>query len=489
MSKDYSTKFYLDSKKLTIQSTEKFSTLIIRPNKDTITKYFPNWGKEKYVISSKTGENNNFIITMTSYENNYEIIFISNKGIIDVDFETELATFNCPNITLETRDLFDKNIGSITLINPIGTPLLGKWIDSMYKTENFESTIINNILPIVPLEFSIAHSYGPNEKENCVIILYLNPENKYKSVNGINYNKMTVEYKYIEDNKYNTIFETPIVDKDGYLYIGVNNCTYNNTKLAEETNNYNDIFFNYIKIEDYMALTDEKVINLKLNYIRTNGITDTVNMILDSKNKLNLNSGYINYFISSSNSIPSSKNNNWEISAKNVNADPCFVGNTEILLYNNEIKYLNEIISGDIVKTLNGYKKVIRKLQTKVKDETIIITIPKNLFGNTPNRDTYVTTGHPIWCKNENDEYVRINSDRIAKIYSLKMERYDEWNKYNTNDGYVYTIQFADETAFYANELIADALSPHYFNFIKVDRNCVYDQLSGEDGIWPKLLF
>ena len=76
----------------------------------------------------------------------------------------------------------------------------------------------------------------------------------------------------------------------------------------------------------------------------------------------------------------------------------CYHQNT-FLQTPNGIK-IQDIKRGDLVKTKNGFKKVVRMLKSKLSYAKDFIVFKKDSLGeNIPNQDLMVTKGHPIYYR------------------------------------------------------------------------------------------
>jgi hypothetical protein len=136
----------------------------------------------------------------------------------------------------------------------------------------------------------------------------------------------------------------------------------------------------------------------------------------------------------------------------------CFIGDTTVLMKNNEFKKIQDIIIGDcILENVNTNKTNIVCNIYKKKICSKIFKIPKGAIGNT---DDLIGIDHPIFCNDFNN---RIFLSKIKECVDIII------------DDYIYNIQFEDEGTYYANGIMVDSLSPNH-QFFKLPKDMFIDK-------------
>jgi hypothetical protein len=128
----------------------------------------------------------------------------------------------------------------------------------------------------------------------------------------------------------------------------------------------------------------------------------------------------------------------------------CFIGSTQVLMFDNTYKSIKDIKRGDIIIEDIKTRKmnvVARMSKTNVFLNTIVNKIPKGLIGNT---DDLICSEHPIWCNKDQNRIFPSKIDGCEKVTLLEP---------------LYNIQYEDEGTFYANGIKVDSLPPYTPSF------------------------
>jgi hypothetical protein len=142
----------------------------------------------------------------------------------------------------------------------------------------------------------------------------------------------------------------------------------------------------------------------------------------------------------------------------------CYHPNTFLKTPKGEIK-IGNIKRGLLVKTKNGFKKVVRVLKQSIKHDKEFVVFEKGSLGNNiPNRHLMITKGHPVFYRGK-----YLNSIDFAK-YGFFDKIY--LKKINTDS--LYHIQFEGHECIETNGMWTTSL-PHNME-LKVPKDLYFDK-------------
>jgi len=145
----------------------------------------------------------------------------------------------------------------------------------------------------------------------------------------------------------------------------------------------------------------------------------------------------------------------------------CFHDSTMVMTNNGYVN-IKELKRGDLVKTLNGFKKLCRLLKILKLDNYKIIKFNKDSISeNIPSEDFLISDGHPIYYNN-----TYYNSNDFADNHKFKDINYIE-----LSDNYLYHLQFETHEVIYTNNLTTTSLPP-YTNYknLHLPKELYFDQ-------------
>jgi hypothetical protein len=374
---------------------------------------------------------NNFF-SGRNYFPNYGLSIYGNYGLID--------NINPDNIHfIQTSNIKDSLYGwsSTSPINSNGNIL-----------NNYSSYLFSNTLNDY-FSHKLLNSYNGSFNFYFWIKLTSDSNNPFFSLkipkNGSNI--YLDVYPEINENNSRYILSVNYNNNISYLNIG---------NISKDINNqysWDNITFSYIQqsqsIESYLNVYNRKIILVNTNIILESG-TD-INVGIDSSQQ-NTYDGYFSGLVISNTALTKE-----EVSILFSTSEICYHPDTLISTNKGDIKIKN-LKRGDLIKTLNGYKKLARLLTidcNKIED-TYIIFNENSLGNNIPNNKLIITKGHPIYYKGE-----YYNPEDFAESTDFNVNYID---KIIIN---MYHIQFETHEVIYSNNLTTTSLPP-YTNYLNL---------------------
>ena len=147
--------------------------------------------------------------------------------------------------------------------------------------------------------------------------------------------------------------------------------------------------------------------------------------------------------------------------------DNCYHPDTNILTKNGYIN-ITKLKRGDMIKTLNSYKKLARLIITPVKnynDEYIIFEIG-SIGPQIPDKKLIITRGHPVYYKG-----IFYNPEDFVNNITYNV------NLNKTNIKKLYHLQFETHEIIYSNNLLTTSLPPNTsFLNLYLPKNLYFDK-------------